>query len=382
VNKQLRSRRGAPRRVRHRLIDRGTPVSGRRGWRPWHLQRAISKQPPTFAPSSLYKLLKRSKRRAIDEYMSEESEGTESEGGGGTLSTMGDTLGDLVTGIPAPLRKNAAKAFTRLCTVAVEYPVALIEGAIAEKRAETQARVKLINASANQIARQMQTDPEFVRAAATKFAQKIIRERVNVDQVFENAAAELTSEPLAIASDKEPETPPISDDWLNAFENEAAQMSSDQMQRLFGKILAGEIRRPASYSIKTVKLVAQLDNQAATLFKRFCSLSISLCHPGTNTVFDARVVSMGNAGSNSLGAYGLAFDSLNILQEYGLIISDYNSWSDWRLAVVTTAKSSFLSTTRSVNGHLCRRVIHHRSTMHLMCMVSPFLGLVGSCCRS
>jgi hypothetical protein len=193
--------------------------------------------------------------------------------------------------------------------------------------------VKLIDASASQIAEQMQTNPEYARAAAHKFAHKIIRERVNVDQVSEMAAAELKSKPLAIENDKEPEAPTISEDWLNAFEIEAAQMSSEQMQLLFGKILAGEIRKPASYSIKTIKLVAQLDNRAAVLFSLLCSLSISLQIPNLNVIVDARVVSMGNAGLNSLEAYGLNFDQLNILQEYGLIIADCNSAMDYQSAV-------------------------------------------------
>ena len=37
--------------------------------------------------------------------------------------------------------------------------------------------------------------------------------------------------------------PDITDDWLNAFEQEAVNMSSEHMQKLFGKILAGEIRQ-------------------------------------------------------------------------------------------------------------------------------------------
>lgn len=265
--------------------------------------------------------------------MSEEPEGTDSEDGG-ALSTVNDTVGDLVTGVPTPIRKNAVKAFTRLCTAAVEYPVALMEGAIAEKRAESRARVKLIETSAHQIAEQMQTNPEYARAAVAKFAHKIIRERVNVDQVSEIAAADLKSATPAIANDKEPDAAPISEDWLNAFENEAAQMSSEQMQRLFGKILAGEIRRPTSYSIKTIKLMGQLDNRAATLFRLLCSLSLSLRLPNPDTIMDARVVSMGNAGANSLQNYGLSFDALNILQEYGLIISDYNSYMDYQTAIL------------------------------------------------
>lgn len=267
--------------------------------------------------------------------MSQESEGLDSDSGvGGALSTAGEAIGDLVAGIPAPIRNNAIKALSRLCSVAVEYPVTLIEGAMAERRAETQARIKLIDASANQIAAQMQTDPAYARAAATKFAQKIVRERVNVDQVADIAATDLRSDQASTSNDSKSEAAPISEDWLNAFESEAAQMSSEHMQRLFGRILAGEIRKPTSYSIKTIKLMAQLDNRAASLFSLLCSLSISSRVPGADMIIDARVVSMGNAGSNSLQAYGLGFDALNVLHEYGLIISDYNSHMDYRTAVV------------------------------------------------
>jgi hypothetical protein len=241
-----------------------------------------------------------------------------------------DAIGGLLTGIPAPIRKNAFKAFARLCTAAVEYPVELIENAAAEKRAESRARVNLIDISAKQIAEKMQTDPEFARAAANKFAQKIIRERVNVDQIAEIAAAELKSEPQPVAN--EPDAPPISEDWLNTFESEASQMSSEQMQRLFGKILAGGVRRPGAFSIRTIRLMAQLDNHAAALFQLLCSLSVSIRVKGSNHVIDARVLSGG--GGVSLQPYGLGFGELTILQEYGLIASPFETPDkDYRMAV-------------------------------------------------
>src|SRR6185295_2887457 len=100
------------------------------------------------------------------------------------------------------------------------------------------------------------------------------------------------------------------------------------MKLIFGKILSGEISKPGSFSIRTLKIISQLDNQAAKLFQLLCSQCISM-HIGQN-IFDARIVSFsGNAASNSLSQFGLNFNSLNVLQEYGLIISDYNSYMNY-----------------------------------------------------
>ena len=51
-------------------------------------------------------------------------------------------------------------------------------------------------------------------------------------------------------------------------------------------------------------------------------------------ILDVRVPSLGrNAGENSLRQFGLPFDELNILNEHGLIIGDYNSWYDMKMCI-------------------------------------------------
>lgn len=233
-----------------------------------------------------------------------------------------------ITGVPAPLRRNFWKAVGQLCTAAVDVPVAMLEGIAQEKRAETSARTKLIGQSATQLAEQMKVDPAYIRAAATKFTQKVVREQVNLDATTAVAYKELEKSPPLNGPVAD-----ISEDFLNAFEREASQVSTEQMQRLFGRILAGEVRRPSSFSIKTIKLISQLDNRAAMTFRRLCSICCSL--QIEQHIIDARVVSLGgNAGSNALAPYQLSFDQLNILQEYGLIISDYNSYVSYSPCVV------------------------------------------------
>ncbi len=263
--------------------------------------------------------------------------------GRGVLATVSDVVTDAITGatIPAPVRRNALKAFGQLCTAAIDIPVSYLEGKAAEKRAETQGRIKIISTGADQIAVQMNVDPEYARVAEKKFVQQIVREQVNADKACEVAARQILQESTSsytkqkkssVTDSESEEIEEINDDWLNQYEKEVRLKSTEEMQLLFGRILAGEIQRPSSFSIKTVKLLGELDNSVATLFQHICSLCISL--RANNTIYDARVVSLtGNAASNSLLNYGLNFNHLNLLHEHGLIISDYNSYFNYRMCV-------------------------------------------------
>jgi len=243
------------------------------------------------------------------------------------LEKVTDTIGDLVTGIPAPIRKNFFKAFAQLCTAAVDIPVASMEARAAEIRAAAAARVQIIKIESEQISEQLSVPKEYIKKASEKFAAKVVKEQLNLDQIGLNAANDLKQEDFENANEDSVEE--ISDDWLNEFGNYAKLKSSDDMRLIFGKLLSGEIRKPGTFSIRTVRLISQLDNMAARLFQLLCSQSVSMCF-GKSMLFDARVVSFaGNAASNSLRQYGLSFNKLNILQEYGLIISDYNSYMNY-----------------------------------------------------
>ncbi len=234
-----------------------------------------------------------------------------------------------IPGIPGPVRRNLLKAFGHLCSAAIDVPVAYLTGQAGERRAETAARIRLINTSAAQIAEQMQVNPEYARVAAQKFGQRVIREQVNIDLTAQKAASELRDASDSIDQSEQDESgETISEDWLNAFETEARQKSTEEMQTLFGKILAGEIRKPGSYSTRSVKILGSLDQKIAKHFLRLCSICISQFQ-------EIRAPSLGgNAANNALQEYALGFDALNLLNEHGLVISDYNSWREYMPCVV------------------------------------------------
>ena len=121
-------------------------------------------------------------------------------------------------------------------------------------------------------------------------------------------------------------------DWTARFFNYIQDVSSEEMQSLWAKVLAGEIERPGSVSIRGLSILRNLDHATANLFQKLCSccmVTIVAEH-----ILDARVPSLGgSAGENSLQQFGLSFGELNILNEHGLIIGEYNSWYDMKICI-------------------------------------------------
>jgi hypothetical protein len=275
-----------------------------------------------------------------------------------TLEKASEITFDALVGLPgtAAILKNLTKAIGQLCTTALDIPKAYIEGKASEIRAANQAREKLILAVGDQTSSQIIIDPEYAKAAVNKYAQKIIRGQVNLDKIGAVAVNQI-KEDLSSSKEKVPtiesggeeepvkETELINEEWLNTFQNEASTKSTEEMQLLFGRILAGEIQKPGSFSIKTVKLMSELDSEVASLFQRLCSLCVYVNLDG-NFIFDARALSLGGkAAHNSLKDYGFSFDKLNILQEHGLIIADYDSQLDYKFCVINQNIKSTLGIT-------------------------------------
>ena len=257
---------------------------------------------------------------------------------------------DLLTmlNIPASFVKSVYKVLGRFSSAAIEPSIASFERKAAEIRAESEASVKIIEEGADQIIQQMEVPAEYAQVAVNKYVGKIIGEQLNLDKIFAitvddlksaapiSSTAQDTSEPIkdqsADSTNQEAnasEEKTISDVWLNIFETEARPQSTEEGQLLFGRILAGEIRNPGSYSMRSIKTLGEFDQKIAVLFKKLCSLCIVsgvLQDPTNEYIIEAKVSSLGGEpGSGALSKYGLSFYLLNILHEYGLIISDYNS---------------------------------------------------------
>ena len=71
-------------------------------------------------------------------------------------------------------------------------------------------------------------------------------------------------------ADAEPESAAdeIDPDWLGHLSGYAEKANSGKVRELWGRVLAGEIRRPGSFSLMTLRLLAELDQQMAAWFQQ------------------------------------------------------------------------------------------------------------------
>ena len=190
-----------------------------------------------------------------------------------------------------------------------------------QAEAQAQARGMLISQDTN-----VTGELTIASAVEQRIQFQEQKRQVNIKSVVQQAADQLGDIEV---TDSEPDH-----DWTARFFNEVQDVSSDEIQSLWAKVLAGEVQHPGSTSTRTLGILKNLDRNTAQLFRKFCSACVLMTPDGKHIV-DARVPSLGgNAGNNSLQSYGLGFDALNRLNESGLVIPDYNSWRDYSLSIV------------------------------------------------
>lgn len=89
----------------------------------------------------------------------------------------------------------------------------------------------------------------------------------NLDYINYIAAEQLEQE-------KDVSEEPVDEDWTTRFFNYAQDISNEEMQRLWGRILAGEIKRPRSFSLRTLEILRNLSKEEAQVFMKFAFINI------------------------------------------------------------------------------------------------------------
>ena len=148
------------------------------------------------------------------------------------------------------------------------------------------------------------TPEAFAYRAEQRMLNEAILQQENLENVFETAFYEVEQIP-------EVSTQTVDDDWLTRFTNIVKDVSSEDMQRVWAKILAGEIVKPGSYSLKTLEVISNLTAHYASMFQSILPY----------------VIRMGNlyfipAEKQIMKDYSIAYGDILVLDDIGLTISN------------------------------------------------------------
>lgn len=161
-------------------------------------------------------------------------------------------------GLPEGFKTKAAKFLLRFIAGTLGHRALQV----AQDGFDTLAgRTKIAMAQADALAKELVADPEEMARARARFLGETYRKQQNVEAIAQIAAEEIATDPVEPLNDPE-------DDWLNVFTRYAEDSSSERARRLWGRVLAGEFRAPGSISLRTLRLLSELDQQTADDFEK------------------------------------------------------------------------------------------------------------------
>lgn len=108
---------------------------------------------------------------------------------------------------------------------------------------------------------------EIAKRASSRLAYQEITKQQNIEAVADNAYEELEN-----AENVSPES--VNPDWMSRFFDSVENISNEDMQKIWGHILAGEIKCPNTYSYRTLEKLKNMAQQEAECFQLVSSLAL------------------------------------------------------------------------------------------------------------
>lgn len=147
----------------------------------------------------------------------------------------------------------------------------------------------------------------------------------NIEEITQKAANQIRSE-------TEVSNEPVDEDWTSRFFNYAQDVSDEEMQILWAQILAGEVKKPKSYSLRTLELLKNLTKEEAEVFTKFAKLRIIAAN--TNMIYNQ------DDGKYLEDNYGIKFTDRLLLTELGLLSTEANL--EWHIMENKDTQTNFL----------------------------------------
>lgn len=150
----------------------------------------------------------------------------------------------------------------------------------------------------------------FAKRTQSRLAFQELTKQKNIESVIDVAYSELDGQ--ADVADE-----PVDQDWIIRFFNSAGDISNEQMQWIWGKLLAGEIKHPGAFSLRTLNILKTLTQNEAIIFKEIAPFVLRCKGDESDSYDDFFLI---NDKKNSLQTkYNIPFAKIMKLSEAGLI---------------------------------------------------------------
>lgn len=170
--------------------------------------------------------------------------------------------------LPKILAGKTGDAISRLIGGVIDIPAAKLDQWAQGIKDKTNAKTIVTKAIAEKTAELAVSDPELLERAKASFVSDLMRKQSNKEAVAAIAIEKLGTEEIP------EETPEVDDDWMNVFSSHVENASSKRMRELWGKVLAGEIRKPGEVSLPTMRFISELDQRTAELVIKYLGISM------------------------------------------------------------------------------------------------------------
>jgi len=183
----------------------------------------------------------------------------------------------------------------------------------AQAEAEESKKRIALQGALNRIEHIASQNPELAARATQRLLVREVEGQENIEAIVNHAMLAL---PPA-ASEQ-----PVSPDWRRRFFVEAENVCDADMQFLWGKVLAGEVSSPGSFSIRTIDALRYISQGEAELFRKACSVAMQ----------DGWIAVPGRDLNSALVPFGISYGDIITLRDLGLMIDGDHIHKDFRVS--------------------------------------------------
>lgn len=145
--------------------------------------------------------------------------------------------------------------------------------------------------------------------------QRMLAESVRQEENIENIlkiVAEILQDSKNVSNES------VDEDWITRFFEITKNISADDMQFIWGKILAGEIVNPGSFSLRTLEVLRNISRKEAQIFQKVMPL-----------IMGGEEVLLFTDDNDILNKYGILYSDVLLLSDCGLVSNGTSSINDF-----------------------------------------------------